>query len=51
MTTEHNFGPVGIIGSTVADKPDPRLLPLGAWRRASDDSVAVVHAGIYREYK
>lgn len=31
MTTQHNFGPVGIIGSTIADLPDPKLLPLGEY--------------------
>jgi len=29
MTTQHNFGPVGILAPTTADLPDPRLLPLG----------------------
>ena len=37
MTTEHNFGPVGIIGSTVADKPDPRLLPLDTIQRYPEE--------------
>ena len=37
MSTQHNFGPVGIIAPSTAELPDARLLPLGDYFVSESD--------------